>query len=106
MDNASSCGNVFDKKTKDQWLPLLIQFITQFEREHALTVKVIRGDGEFETKKMRMWASEHGVRMQFTETDESSSNGKAERHHRIIFNGMRAVMVDLQVLQEHCGLPH
>ena len=76
VDHASNYGDVFAMKTKDQWLPLPIQFITQFERQHALTVKVIRGDGEFETKKMRMWASEHGVRMQFTETDESSSNGK------------------------------
>ena len=44
-DHASNYGDVFAMKTKDQWLPLLNQFITQFERQHALTVKIIRGDG-------------------------------------------------------------
>ena len=50
-------------KAKSQCFPLLNRIIAQLEQQHALTVKVIHGDDEVKTKKMRMWASEDGVWM-------------------------------------------
>ena len=57
-------------------------------------MKVIRSDNEFDTNKIRSWCAKRGIRQQLTEPDESSSNGKVERRHRNMFDGMRAMMFD------------
>ncbi len=94
VDHASSYGDVFMLKTKDTWFTPLTGFVARFERQHGLKVKVIRGDGEFGSGEFRKWAHELGIRLQLTERDESSSNGKVERRHRTVFNGMRSLMFD------------
>lgn len=57
-------------------------------------MKVVRGDNEFDTSAMNSWCLERGIRLQLTETNESSSNSKIERRHRTVFDGMRAMMFD------------
>ncbi|DBA01787.1 TPA: hypothetical protein N0F65_002903 [Lagenidium giganteum] len=92
VDYGSSYGEVFPMKTKPEWFQHLNDFIVRFERQYDVKVTVIRGDNEFATKRLRDWCTSRGIRQQLTEPGESSSNGKAERRHRTMFEGMRASM--------------
>ncbi|DBA02790.1 TPA: hypothetical protein N0F65_006580, partial [Lagenidium giganteum] len=67
-------------------------FILRFERQYDIRVKVIRSNNEINTRELRAWCQQHGIRQQLTEPNESASNGKIERRHRTIFDGVRAMM--------------
>ena len=94
VDYASSYRKVFLMRAKSEWFPLLTEFITRCERQYDVLVKVTRSDSELNTNKIRSWCAKSGIRQQLTEPDESSSNGKVERRHRTLFDGMRAMMFD------------
>ena len=94
VDYASSYGEVFPKRKKSDWFDRLTKFVLRFERQYDITIKVIRTYNEFDTKEMKAWCNERGIRHQLTAPDESSSNGKVERRHRTIFDGMRPMMFD------------
>ena len=56
-------------RAKSDWFPLLTEFITRFERQYDVRVKVIRSDNEFDTNKIRSWCSKRAIRQQLTEPD-------------------------------------
>ncbi|DBA02497.1 TPA: hypothetical protein N0F65_010969 [Lagenidium giganteum] len=94
VDHATSYSEGFPMKTRAEWFPIVTGFILRLERQHAVTVKVIRSDNEFATTEMENWCAERGIRQQLSEAAESSSNGKVERQHRTMFDGMRASLFD------------
>ena len=93
-------------RAKSDWFPLLTAFILRFERQYDVWVKVIRSDNEFDMNKIRSWCAKRGIRQQLTEPDESSSNGKVERRHRTLFDGMRAMMFDAAQILASYGRKH
>ncbi|DAZ94919.1 TPA: LOW QUALITY PROTEIN: hypothetical protein N0F65_003089 [Lagenidium giganteum] len=94
VEYATGYGEIFPMKRRKEWFGLATAFITKFERQHDVNVKVVRGDNEFRAKKMVKWCEQKGIRMQLTEPGESSSNGKVERRHRTVCDGMRAMLFD------------
>ena len=94
VNYASRYEKGFPMRDKSDWFPLLTKFILRFERQYDVRVKVIQSDNEFDTNKIRSWCAKRGIRQQITEPDESYSNGKVERRHRTLFDGMRAMMFD------------
>ncbi|DAZ95811.1 TPA: hypothetical protein N0F65_009207 [Lagenidium giganteum] len=55
--------------------------------------KVIRSHNEFATTEMENRCAERGIRQQLSEAAESSSDGKLEREHRTMFDGMGRIDV-------------
>ena len=94
VDYAPSYGEVFPMRKKFDWFDRLTAFVLRFERQYDVKVKVIRSNNELDTKEMESWCDERGIRQQLIEPSESFMNGKVERRHRTVFDGMRAMMFD------------
>ncbi|DBA00048.1 TPA: hypothetical protein N0F65_003714, partial [Lagenidium giganteum] len=103
VDYGSSFGQVFPMRCKSDWFHILTTFITKFEGPYDVKVKVVRSDNEFGTRQMSRWCEERRIRQPLTEPNESSSNGKVERRHRKIFDGMRAMLFDAHKAQGFYG---
>jgi transposase InsO family protein len=94
IDNASSWGEVFTLRKKSHIAKVLKEFIPRFEKQFNVKVKTLRCDrgGEYNSKKIRKFCASMGIEIQMTERRTSVSNGKSERFHRTVWNGVRSML--------------
>ena len=92
IDHASNYCRVFVAKTKDQAAKMFEQFLVYFKRMFNCKVHVLLTDGGGEYKCVDLFCKSTGVRRQVSEANNQSSNGKAERTHRIVLNMARCMI--------------
>ncbi|KAJ8524908.1 hypothetical protein ON010_g16208 [Phytophthora cinnamomi] len=105
VDYGSSYNRVYLLQCKDEAAKHVMDFIPEFQRQYGATVKVIRtdGGGEFRGREILAFLKRHGIRLQLTLTDNSASNGKAERMHRTIMNSARAMLWASKLPERYWG---
>ncbi|POM77477.1 Rve domain containing hypothetical protein, partial [Phytophthora palmivora] len=94
VDHATNFNRVYLLRKKSDAEGHLEDFINEFERQHDITVKVLRSDGggEFGSARLDRFLLNRGIQHQSTEAGMSSSNGKAERFHRTVMDSARAML--------------
>jgi hypothetical protein len=81
----------------------LQDFITLAETQTGKKVRVIWLDNtsEYKSKKLRGWAAEKGIILQFTTTYTHQQVGVAERSNQTILNAVRSIFDDSRLLLEY-----
>ncbi|GMF42895.1 unnamed protein product [Phytophthora fragariaefolia] len=98
VDFKSNYCRVFLVRTKDAAAKLFEHFLVYFEKEFDCKIHVLRTDSGGEYENVDLFCKRTGVARQRSEARNQSSNGKAERIHRIIMNMARCMIFA-------CGLP-
>ena len=93
-DMATSYRWIYLTRSTNEIPVLLINWAKMIQRQTEYVLKVIRADNgtEFVNKKLRNWASEEGIKWEFSAPYTPQQNGVAERGNGIIVPGARAML--------------
>ena len=83
-------------KQKSEALLGIQQYIATVERQTSHKVKTIRSDngGEFTSKHWSKYIKDNGIQQHFTPPDSHAQNGRVERVHLTIMDGVRTVLCE------------
>jgi hypothetical protein len=95
VDDYSRKINLTFLKTKSQAFKALCDYISKAERQLNLEVLKIRSDngGEFISNQMASWLQQQGIEHVRTPPAAHSQQGRVERAHLTILNGVRTLLI-------------
>jgi len=81
-------------RQKSEALAGIQHYIATVERQTGCKVKIIRSDngGEFTFNNWSNYMKNHGIEQHFTPPDSHAQNGRVERVHLTILNGVRTIL--------------
>ena len=99
-DDFTRKAHLYFLKQKSGAFEAIQQYIALVERQLSTKVKTIRSDngGEFSSNEWKTFIKSHGIQHIQVPPDAHTQNGRVERLHLTILNGIRTVLV-------HSGLP-
>ena len=96
VDDYSRYTWVYFLKKKDETQQIFIDFATEVQRQHNLTILAIRSDNgsEFKNYTLNDFLSDEGIRHQYSAAYTPQQNGVAERKNRTLMDMARSMMAE------------
>ncbi|KAM0916349.1 hypothetical protein ACQ4PT_010232 [Festuca glaucescens] len=94
FDDYSRYTWVYFLKKKDETQQIFIDFATEVQRQHNLTILAIRSDNgsEFKNYTLNDFLSDEGIRHQYSAAYTPQQNGVAERKNRALMDMARSML--------------
>src|SRR3954465_6367172 len=101
VDDYSRYCWVFFLKLKSETQQKFVDSAKEQQRQHELTIKIIRSDNgsEFKNYTLDDWLSGEGVKHQYSEAYTPQKNGVAERKNRTLMDMARSMMAEFKSSQ-------
>ena len=100
LDDYSSYAEVICVKNKSDVAAVVIERLTEWERQTEHKLKVLRTDhGTEYMGALKRWCRRKGVVRQLSAPRTPKQNGRAERYNRTVLERMRAMLLDAMMLK-------
>src|SRR4051812_22919874 len=101
VDDYSRYCWVFFLKLKSETQQTFVDFAKEQQRQHEVTIKIIRSDNgsEFKNYTLNDWLSDEGVKHQYSAAYTPQQNGVAERKNRTLVDMARSMMAEFKSSQ-------
>ena len=101
VDDYSRYCWVFFLKLKSETQQIFIDFANEQQRQHEVTIKIIRSDNgsEFKNYTLNGWLCDEGIKHQYSAAYTPQQNGVAERKNRTLMDMARSMMDEFQSSQ-------
>ena len=98
VDDYSRYCWVFFLKLKSETQQTFIDFANEQQRQHEVTIKVIRSDNgsEFKNYTLNDWLSDEGIKHQYSAAYTPQQNGVAERKNRTLMDMARSMLAEFK----------
>src|SRR3954447_21990670 len=98
VDDYSRYCWVFFLKLKSETKQTFVDFAKEQQRQHEVTIKIIRSDNgsEFKNYTLNDWLSDEGTKHQYSAAYTPQQNGVAERKNRTLMDMARSMMAEFK----------
>jgi hypothetical protein len=103
FDRKTNYCRIFLAKTKDEAARKFLNFVGHFECRFDCRTQVLRVDGGGEYVNIDLFSEGNGIARQRTKADNPTTNGKAERMHRTVFNMIRCIIFNCRLSMHFWG---
>lgn len=100
-DKFSRSSFDYPLRSKSEASECFIDFDKKLYNQRGYHVSLLRADNEFRTNKLAAYSKEHGITQQYIVPYESQQHGLAERMNLTLFNPVRAILYETELLKKY-----